>query len=69
MQLIVELHSLCIFRGKQTFWDKCSEIEEITIPYYNLCKSIRDSWFVSSPTLVPIKKNVKLFTPLYRGDS
>ena len=48
------------------FWrdrNRCSEIEEITIPFYNFSKSIKDSLFVSSPTLVPVK-NAKLFTPL-----
>ena len=47
------------------FWrdrNRCSEIEEITIPFYNFSKSIKDSLFVSSPTLVPVK-NAKLFTP------
>ena len=36
--------------------DRCSEIKEITIPFYNFCKSIKYSWFVSSATLVPVKK-------------
>ena len=53
------------------FWRdrvRCSEIEVITIPFYNFSKSIKYSWFVSLPTLVPVK-NAKLLTPLFREDS
>ena len=39
--------------------DRCNSIEDSTIPYTKCSQSIRESWFVSSPTLVPIK-NAKL---------
>jgi hypothetical protein len=45
--------------------DRCSEIEDVTIPYSNFSQSIKDSWFVSFSTLVLTKS----LTPLYRGDS
>ena len=46
--------------------DKCSEIADVTVPYSNCSQSIKDSWFVSSSTLVPTK-NAKSLTPLVRG--
>ena len=47
-------------------WDRFSEMEDVTIPYSNCSQSIKDSWFVSFPTLVPTT-NAKSLTPLYRG--
>ena len=35
--------------------DRCSEIENGTIPYSKCSKSINDSWFVSISTHVPTK--------------
>ena len=46
--------------------DRFSEMEDVTIPYSNCSQSIKDSWFVSSSTLVPTK-NAKSLTPLFRG--
>ena len=50
--------------------DRGREIEYVTIPYSNYSQSIKDGWFVSSSTLTKYStKNVKSFTPLFRGDS
>ncbi|CAI7997851.1 hypothetical protein GBAR_LOCUS2263, partial [Geodia barretti] len=46
--------------------DRCSEIEDVTIPYSNTSQSIKNSWFVSISTLVPTT-NAKSLTPLLRG--
>ena len=48
--------------------DRCSEIEDITIPYSNFSESIKDSWVVYFSANVPTK-NAKSLTPLYSGDS
>ena len=45
--------------------DNFCKIEDVTIPYSNCIKSIKDSGFVSFSTLVPTK-NAKLSTPLFR---
>ena len=60
-----------IFRGMAKFGrdrDRCSKRADVIIPYSNTSQSIKDSWFVSSSTLVPTK-NAKSLTPLLRGDS
>ena len=41
--------------------DRCSVIEEITIPYSNISQSITDSWVIPFSAHVP-KKNVKSLT-------
>ena len=47
---------------------RCSEIEDIIVPYFNFSQSIKDSWLVTFYVHVPTK-NVKSLTPLHRGDS
>ena len=58
-----------LYRGTAKFGrdrDRCSEIEDATIPYFNCSQSIKDSWFDSYSTLVPTK-NAKSSTPLFTG--
>ena len=58
-----------LFRGMAKFGrdrDICSEIEDMSIPYFNCSQSIKDSWFVSFSTHVPTT-NAKSLTPLFRG--
>ena len=43
--------------------DRCSKIADITIPYSNTSRSIKDSWFAFSSILMPTK-NAKSLTPL-----
>ena len=45
-----------------------SEIEDVTIPYYNCSQSVKDSSFVPFSTLVPTD-NAKSLASLFRGDS
>ena len=46
--------------------DTCSEIDDITVPYYNFSQSIKDSWFVSFSVHVPTK-NATSLTPSFGG--
>ena len=46
--------------------DRCSDIEDITIPYSNFSQSIKDSWFVSFSVHVSTK-NAKSLTPSFGG--
>ena len=46
--------------------DRCSELEYVTIPYFNYSQSIRDSLFVSSSNHVSTK-NAESLTPLLGG--
>ena len=58
-----------LYRGTAKFGrdrSRSSEIADVTIPYSNCSQSIKDSWFVSFPTLVPTT-NAKSLTPVYRG--
>ena len=45
--------------------DRCSEIADVTIPYSNCSKSIKDSWFVSSSILVPTINAKSLYVYIY----
>ena len=54
-----------IWRGTAKFGrdrDRCSKIEDISIPYSNFSQSIKDSWVVFSPLMCP-QKNAKSLTP------